>query len=134
MDKQISEWNGYSVHGDVKELDGIVNSNGFITLVKNDIINVLSAGGDSYVTSGTNCNFGNAFNEAVNCLPCEIDKVNILLIDFRYGTQQPKMAEFSTITDKLAGANADIEITWGMRSDDSLGESYKVVLVASVKN
>ena len=134
MTKEISEWNGYPVHGDIKELDAIVNSNGFMTIDKDDIVSVLVADGESYVTSATYHNLGEAFNEAVNSLPCGIDKVNKLVIDFRSGTQQTTLAEFSTITGKLAENNCDIDIMWGMSSDESLGESYKVVLLASVQS
>lgn len=130
---EISVWNGYPVLGDVKELDRIVESEGFINLDKDDIIAVLSAEGESYVTSGVNVNLGEAFNEAVNSLPRSIDKVNSLLIDFRCGTRQPNMTELSSISASLSETNEEIGVVWGMTSDESLGKSYKVVLLASVK-
>ncbi len=133
MNNEISIWNGYPVHGDIKELDRIIESEGLITLDKDDVVNVLSAEGESHVTSGVNSKLGEAFNEAVNALPCKVDKVEELLIDFRFGNRQPDMSEFSSITDSLSGANPDINIMWGITSDESLGDSYKVVLVASVK-
>lgn len=130
---EISVWNGYPVHGDVKELDRIVESEGFINLEKDDIITVLSAAGESYVASGVNANLGEAFNEAVKKLPCEIDKVGTLLIEFRYGSKQPIMSEFTAIHIALCDACTNIEVVWGVASDKSLGESNKVVLLASVK-
>ncbi|GFI05875.1 cell division protein FtsZ [Muribaculaceae bacterium] len=133
MNNEISIWNGYPVHGEIKELDRIIESEGLITLDKDDVVNVLSAEGESHVTSGVNSKLGEAFNEAVNALPCKVDKVEELLIDFRFGNRQPDMSEFSSITDSLSGANPDINIMWGITSDESLGDSYKVVLVASVK-
>ena len=133
MNNKISNWNGYPVHGDTKELDSIVESDGLINLDKADIVSVLSAEGESHVTTGVNVNLGEAFKEAINSLPCSIDKVSNLLIDFRCGTRQPDMAELTTATGSLSEANTDIEITWGMSSDSSLGETCKVVLVASVK-
>jgi len=133
MNNEISIWNGYPVHGDSKELEGIIESESLITLDKDDVVNVLSTEGESYVTSGVNADLGEAFNEAVNALPCKVDKVDELLIDFRFGNRQPDMSEFSSITDSLSGANPDINIMWGITSDESLGDSYKVVLVASVK-
>lgn len=133
MNNGITIWNGYPVHGDIKELDRIIESEGLITLDKDDIFNVLSAEGESHVISGVNSKLGEAFNEAVNALPCKVDKVEELLIDFRFGNRQPDMSEFSSITDSLSGANPDINIMWGITSDESLGDSYKVVLVASVK-
>ncbi len=133
MDTEYSKWNGYYIHGDIKELDRIIESEGIITLDKDDIVNLLSAEGESHVTSGVDANLGEAFNEAVNALPCKVDKVEELLIDFRFGNRQPKMSELSSITGKLSGINPDINIMWGISSDESLGNSYKVVLLTSVK-
>ena len=134
MSNEISIWNGYPVHGNIKELDRIIELEGIITLDKDDIVNLLSAEGESHVTSGVDANLGEAFNEAVNALPCKVDKVEELLIDFRFGNRQPKMSELSSITGKLSGINPDINIMWGITSDESLGDSYKVVLVASEKS
>ncbi|MDE6115273.1 MAG: hypothetical protein K2G49_09455 [Muribaculum sp.] len=133
MNNGISIWNGYPVHGDIKELDRIVESEGFINLDKDDVVNVLSAEGESHVASGVNFKLGEAFNEAVNALPCKVDKVEELLIVFRFGNRQPEMSGLSSITDTLSEVNPDINIMWGISSDESLGDSYKVVLVASVK-
>ena len=94
---------------------------------------MLSTEGESYVTSGVNADLGEAFNEAVNALPCKVDKVDELLVDFRFGNRQPEMSGLSSITDTLSEVNPDINIMWGISSDESLGDSYKVVLVASVK-
>lgn len=129
----ISIWNGYPVHGDIKELDRLVESDGFICLNKDDIMDVLSADGTSYIITGIGDILGEAFNNAVNDLPCKIDPINKLLIDFCCGTRQPDMAELSSISSSLSEANEDIDVMWGMTSDDSLGESYKVVLLASLK-
>ena len=133
MSNEISTWNGYPVHGNIKELDRIIESEGIITLDKDDIVNLLSAEGESHVTSGVDANLGEAFNEAVNALPCKVDKVDELLVDFRFGNRQPEMSGLSSITDTLSEVNPDINIMWGISSDESLGDSYKVVLVASVK-
>ncbi|WP_289746822.1 hypothetical protein [Paramuribaculum intestinale] len=133
MNNEISIWNGYPVHGDIKELDRIIESEGIITLDKDDIVNLLAAEGESHVTSGVNANLGEAFNEAVNALPGKVDKVEELLIDFRFSNRQPKMSELSSITDTLSETNPDINIMWGITSDESLGDSCKVVLVAAVK-
>ena len=133
MSNEISTWNGYPVHGNIKELDRIIESEGIITLDKDDIVNLLSAEGESHVTSGVDANLGEAFNEAVNALPCKVDKVDELLVDFRFGNRQPEMSGLSSITDTLSEVNPDINIMWGITSDESLGDSCKVVLVAAVK-
>ena len=52
MNTEISTWGGYAVHGDVKELDRIVESTGLINLDKEDIIKVLSSDGEIFVTYG----------------------------------------------------------------------------------
>ena len=110
-----------------------MESEGLITLDKDDVASVLSTEGESYVTSGVNADLGEAFNEAVNALPCKVDKVDELLVGFRFGNRQPEMSGLSSITDTLSEVNPDINIMWGISSDESLGDSYKVVLVASVK-
>ena len=133
MIKKISEWNGYPVHGDVKELDRIIESDHFINIDQDDIINVLSADGNNYVTFAINANLGDAFTAAINSLPCTIEKVNNLLIDFRCGNKQPKMSEFSSVTATLSKANPKSTVRWSILSDETLGDSYKVVLLASVK-
>lgn len=53
MITQYETWNGYAVHGDVKELDAIVESTGFIELDKEDVVSILSADGENCVISGT---------------------------------------------------------------------------------
>lgn len=82
MDNEISIWNGFPVHGDVKELDIIVESDGFINLGKEDIIEVLSASGENYVATGTGEKINDAFDNAVANLPCSLDNINNLLISF----------------------------------------------------
>lgn len=123
----ISTWDGYTVHGDVKELDFIAEAEGMINLDKDDIVSVLSSEGENWIAVGTGIDMGHAFNEAVNHLPCGIDKVDSLLIEFCYGTKGPIFSEFSAVQTALADA------IWGYASDESLGESRKVILVASVK-
>ena len=118
MTKKISEWNGYPVHGDVKELDRIIESDHDINLDQDDIINA---------------NLGDALNAAINSLPCKLDKVNSLLFDLFLGNKNPEMSELSCINATLSEANTNIDIKWGISSDETLGDSYKVVLVASVK-
>ena len=76
MITQYETWNGYAVHGDVKELDAIVESTGFIELDKEDVVSILSADGENCVISGTGNEMDEAFNNAIDSLPSSIDKVN----------------------------------------------------------
>lgn len=126
-------WNGYAVFGDIKELDRIAESEGFIHMSKEDLISVLSPEGNNYVTTGVNDNLGEAFSEAIAALPCKIDKVNNLAIDFCSGTKEPAMAQLSAIAVTLSEANPHGKIIWGASTDVTLGDSYKVTLLASVK-
>ena len=94
---------------------------------------MFSAEGNNYVAFAINANLGDAFNAAINSLPCKLDKVNSLLFDFFCGNKKPEMSELSCIPATLSEANTNIDVKWGISSDETLGDSYKVVLVASVK-
>ncbi|MDE5957208.1 MAG: hypothetical protein K2G78_02745 [Muribaculaceae bacterium] len=127
MNNGISIWNGYPVHGDIKELDRIIEWGG---VSQNYIFNLLSAEGESYVTSGVNARLVEAFNEAVNALPCKVDKVEELLIVLRWGNPQTDTCEqLSSIYNMLS----DIKSVWDVSANESFGNSCRVVLVASVK-
>lgn len=131
MATEHSNWNGYDVYGDIRELDTIVKSTGFINLDKDDVIGVLSAEGENCVTTGTDNSIENAFTKAVNGLPYTPGKINRLLISFRCGDRQPDMTEISKISSFLSDANPDMDVKWGIAEDDTLGDSFKVILVAS---
>lgn len=131
MDTGLSNWNGYAVHGDVKELDVIVETQGYINLDKDDVHEVLSAEGDNWVATGTDKQIAEAFTKALNNLPFPVDKINSLLISFRCGDKQPVVTEFSLIPQILSKANHSIDVKWGMAKDDNMIDSFKVILVAS---
>lgn len=131
MTTEHSNWNGYDVYGDITELDAIVESTGFINLDKDDIMGVLSAAGENCVITGTDNRIDKAFIKAINELPYSIDKITNLLINFRCGNMQPNMADISKITSFLSDANPDMGVKWGITKDDTLGDSFKVILVAS---
>ena len=131
MTTEHSNWKGYDVDGDIRELDAIVESTGFINLDKDDVIGVLSADGENCVTTGMDNLIDEAFTKAVNELPYSIDKLNSLLISFHCGDRQPDMTELSKIPAFLSEANSDIDVKWGIAKDDTLGDSFKVILVAS---
>ena len=132
MKKGLSTWDGYAVYGDINELDAIVESQGFINLDKDDVIGVLSAEGENWVTTGTGNRIDEAFKKAINELPCPLDKITSLLISFRRGNQQPNMAEISKIPSFLSDASSDMDVKWGIAKDESLNDVFKAILVASV--
>lgn len=131
MDTGLSNWNGYAVHGDVKELDAIVESRGFVNLDKDDVVGILSADGDKWIATGTDKQIVEAFTKAINNLPFPIDKINSLLISFRCGDKQPVVTEFSMIPQILSKADHVIDVKWGITKDETLTDSFKVILVAS---
>ena len=110
MDIEHSNWNGYEVYGDIKELDAIVESNGFINLDKDDVVEVLSAEGENYVTTGIDNQIDDAFTKAINGLPYSIDKITNFIISFRCGNRQPNMTEILKIPSFLSEANPDIDV------------------------
>lgn len=124
-------WNGYAVQGDVKKLDQIADSEGSVNLGKDDIIATLSADGENYVATGSAANLGNAFSAALANLPVSIGKINKLLIQFCCGSCKPTMAELSKISSSLTSANEKVDIWWGFSYDATLGETSKVILLAS---
>lgn len=131
MKIELSNWNGYDVYGDIRELDAIVKSTGFINLDKDDVIGVLSADGENCVAIGTDNSIEKAFTKAVNGLPYTPGKINSLLISFHCGDRQPDMTEISKIPSFLSDAKPDMDVKWGIAEDDTLGDSFKVILVAS---
>lgn len=131
MTTEHSNWNGYDVDGDIRELDAIVESTGFINLDKDDIMGVLSAAGKNCVATGRDNRIDEAFTKAVNRLPYTPGKINSLIISFHCGDRQPDMTEISKIPAFLSEANSDIDVKWGIAKDDTLGDSFKVILVAS---
>ena len=133
MHEEQSIWNGYPVHGDVETLDLIAEETGMVNLDNEDIIRVLSDGGENYVTTGVSANISDAFSEAVDNLPYKIDKVNKMLVSFRCGIKPPAVKDLTAITASLSDAGPDLEFAWSLTSDESLGEAYKIVIVASVK-
>lgn len=134
MNKEQSIWNGYMVHGNAEELDSLAEETGMVNLDNENIIHVLSDDGESYVTTGVSANISEAFREAVDKLPCKIDKVNKMLVNFRCGVKPPAVTDLTAISASLSEAGPDLEFVWGLTSDESLGEICKIVLVASVKN
>ena len=134
MNTETNEWNGYAINGNTAELDAIMTSHhGLLSLDKSDVESVLSCGGENWIVTEIGSDFATTFNDALKSLPCKINDVKSVLISFEFGSKQPIIAEMSSITAALSEANDDILIHWGMTPDSSLGESYKVVLVASVK-
>lgn len=134
MNTEMFSWNGYFVHGDVKELDAIMDTHGPINLDKDDIVSVLSSEGENWVTAAPDTGIDEAYSKAVHSLPFTIDKINKVLIGFRFGLKKPSMADMSKVTFAISKLTKGVEIKWGMAIDESLGETFKVVLLVSAKS
>ncbi|WP_301425215.1 hypothetical protein [Bacteroides caecimuris] len=132
MENQISNWNGFRIHGDTSELDKIVEHSGMISLDINDITNTLSASGKNYITDGFGANVSEAFNDAVNSLPVPISKVEKLLIQFYIGVKQPSISELSVISKTLCNGDNNLQVMWGVSKIENIGDDIKVVLVTSL--
>jgi len=131
MKENETIWNGYPIIGDTKELDFIVKSEGYINIEKDDVISSLSPIGNNYVASGRATTFSGAFKSAVGNLPTSLNKAKRLLIQFVCGTKQVKMAELSSVTEMLNEASSEMSLLWGIASDLSLEDDYKVIILFS---
>lgn len=131
MSHGLTTWNGFAVHGDAKVLDSIVESAGVINLDNSNVVSILSAEGENWIAIAGGTQIDEAFDDAVRNLPFPIDQVNSLLIDFCCGSKQPNMADLSRIASTLSAARPDIEIVWGISREDSSGNTFKVILLAS---
>lgn len=127
-----SIWKGYAVIGDAKELDIVVESEGYISLDINDIFNTLSSSGANYITTASGASIAEAFKEAIANLPSPIDKAERILIQFYIGTIQPDMSEISGITTLLGKANPAISVVCGIEISEKPGANIKVVLLTSL--
>lgn len=131
METDKSIWNGFAVCGDTKELDFIVESESYINLDKYDIISTFSDDGLNYIVSGIGGSFGEALKIAMQKLPGDIGKVSRILVHFIRGNRDVTVAEFKTISETLSNTGEDTDVRWGMAIDPSLGDDFKVILIAS---
>lgn len=127
-DKTI--WNGLTLTGDSSELDRIIETQGYVTLDKHDIITTLSAPGQSHATKGTGPDLTTAFRNAAEALPEHIGNADRLLIQFWNGTRQATTDDIAGIADYIKTLNHDITVLWGIAQDDSIGESFKTTILA----
>lgn len=132
MENQISNWNGFKIHGDTSELDRIVEHSGMISLDFNDITSTLSPAGENYIAVGLGANIPEAFKSALDRLPITISKVEKLMIQFYIGAKQPNMSELSDISETLSTCNNNLHVMWGVSKNENLGDNIKVVLLSSL--
>lgn len=131
MKENKTIWNGYPIIGYTKELDVILTSEGLINIEMDDIISSLSLAGNNYVASGLATTISSAFTSAVGKLPTTLNKAKRLLIQFVCGDKRVEMAELSSITKMLNEASSEMSLLWGIASDSSLGDNFKVIILLS---
>ncbi len=127
-----NKWEGYEVHGDPSELDYIVEHSGFISLGRQDLVDTLSAGGDTYVSVGQGESLASAFSDAFGGLPDDGARVQKLVIQFYADARQPSVAELKTVTVAVTKSAPYADVMWGIMMHPDLGEVFKVTLVASL--
>ena len=132
MNTKVSNWNGYAVQGDVNEIADLTDTNAFIKIDEEDVMSILSQDGANYVSVERASTLEDAFNQAVKNLGCAPEKIKDLLIGFRCGSKQPDMTELTRLSLFLTELNPKFSVKWGICQDSSLGEDYKVILLASI--
>ena len=132
MNTKVSNWNGYVVHGDVNEIADLTDANAFIKIDEEDVRSLLSQDRVNYVSAETASTLEDAFNQVVKNLGCPPEKIKDLLIGFRCGSKQPDMMELTRLSLSLTELNPELSVKWGICQDSSLGEDYKVILLASI--
>ena len=132
MNTKVSNWNGYAVHGDVNEIADLTDANAFIKIDEEDVMSILSQNGTNYVSAERASTLEDAFNQVVKNLGCPPEKIKDLLIGFRCGSKQPDMMELTRLSLFLTELNPELSVKWGICQDSSLGEDYKVILLASI--
>ena len=129
--KNKSIWNGYPVNGETAELDYIVEHSGIISLDKHDINTTLDKEGKNQISTGIASTLYDAFRIAVDGQNNSINSATSMLIYFICGTRQADMSEMRKITEMLGNTKEDLSILWGMASDPSLDENFKVIFLSS---
>ncbi|MDE7421063.1 MAG: hypothetical protein K2N35_12730 [Muribaculaceae bacterium] len=132
MNTKVSNWNGYNVYGDVNEIADLTDVKAFIKIDEEDVMSILSQDGTNYVSAERTSTLEDAFNQAVKNLGCPPEKIRELLIGFRCGSKQPDMMELTRLSLFLTELNPELSVKWGICQDSSLGEDYKVILLASI--
>ena len=132
MNTKVSNWNGYNVHGDVNEIADLTDTNAFIKIDEEDVMSILSQDGANYVSAERTSTLEDAFNQVVKNLDCPPEKIKDLLIGFRCGSKQLDMMELTRLSLFLTELNPELSVKWGISQDSSLGEDFKVTLLASI--
>lgn len=124
-------WNGYSIIGDTRELDDLINCLEGNGINKYDVLNTLTLNGNNCVASSEGTKFLTTLNDAFRNLL--LYKTEKLLLIIRCGNKLPSMSEVSSIYPILAdvGILDSAMVKLDIVKDKGLGDSFKVYIVAS---
>ena len=125
------DWNGYSIIGDKRELDNLINEVDNNRIDEYDVLNTLSLTGNNCVASGEGDDFGMALEQAVGNLL--LTKTEKLLLRFCCGCRLPSISEMAAITPILskAGVSDKAQVKLDIVQNKNLGDYFKVLIVAS---
>ena len=125
------DWNGYSIIGDKRELDNLINEIDNKGIDEYDVLHTLSLEGNNCVASGEGDDFGMALEQAVGNLL--LTKTEKLLLRFCCGCRLPSISEMAAITPILskAGVSDKAQVKLDIVQNRKLGNSFKVLIVAS---
>lgn len=132
--KEQSNWNGFTVHGDVDEIEAIISTPGLIDLDRVDIVSVLEADGSHFIVTGTGVTLDAALDSALANVQVNKENITDLAIALCGSFTSVPMVAFGAISEFTSKLNSDVNIIWGVFSDASLDSDYKVVLVGSAKS
>lgn len=125
------EWNGYSIIGDKRELDNLINEIDNKRIDEYDVLNTLSLNGNNCVAIGEGDDFGVALKQAADNLL--LIKTEKLLVRFCCGCRLPSVSEMATIIPILskAGVSDKAQVKFDVVQNKKLGDYFKVLMVAS---
>ena len=133
MNNKESVWENLPVQGDVNELNAIINTPSLISLDRNDIMKVLNAEGDSFIITGTAGSLIEALHSALEKMP--LVYIEDMAVAIWCGASQFPMSGTS-VKNALSELDSEINkpdknISWGIFTDSSLDDSFKVTIIAT---
>ena len=131
--KELTSWNGYTVYGDSSELDKIIATPNIIALDKNDIIGVLSRGGEHRIATGVGVDCESALNAALSALECPLEGITVMIVNiYCKDKSQLLMSEISSMLEPIKeGISADCDLLWGVAEDAEMECPRKITLLVT---
>lgn len=133
MQENKFEWNGFAGYGDVNELNRIIRARGVVNIDRADLEHTLSRNGENYVVTACGDSTSHCFKEALAALPKPICQLRSLILDVCYGSRQLLVSDMADMiaTEECKQIEDKLTLLWGVAEDDTLGDKFKIVLLAS---